>query len=102
MSEFRFDKEEYINRINLVMEQNGIFANELDSDTDMELDSLSIVSILVCLENEFDFAFPDDELLNVPQVYNDFVQFVLDNIEKYFANNEPNATLPCKGGEYDA
>ena len=70
MNTNNFDKELYVKRINTVMEENGILTNEIDADEDLGLDSLTQVSLLVCFENEFDFEFPDDELVNIPQTYN--------------------------------
>ena len=91
-------QDELVNRINLVLEQNGIYTNELEMNTVMDLDSLTQISILVGFENEFDFEFLDGELIDVPQTYEGLVQLVLNHIAQ-FVYNEPNTTLICKGGE---
>lgn len=45
-------------RIVKVFEENGIMID--DFDTILEFDSLTFISIIVCLENEFNIIFPDD------------------------------------------
>ena len=73
---------EYLNRINTVLDQNGLFTNELESDTLLELDSLTLISIMISLENEFNISFPDDSLVEIPQTYQGLTQFVIANIDE--------------------
>ena len=99
MSNNNFDKELYINRINTIMEENGILVEEIDSEEDLNLDSLTQVSLLVCFEDEFGFEFSEDDLVDVPQTYNGLVQFVLKNIACLNDSKEQNAIFLSKGGE---
>lgn len=81
------------------MEENGILTNEIDADEELDLDSLTQVSLLVCFENEFDFEFPDDELVDISQTYNGLVQLVLKNIAHTNESKEENAISLSGGGE---
>ena len=94
-----YNIEKYIERVDLVMEQNGILTNEIDAEEDLDLDSLTQISLLVCFENEFCIQFPDEALINIPQTYNVLVQLVLKNIELKNDDNEHNALFFPGGGE---
>ena len=49
----------------LVVDQTGVSADELDMDTslmnDLEADSLDAVEIIMAIEEEFDIEVPDEE-----------------------------------------
>ena len=49
----------------LVVDQTGVSADELDMDTslmnDLEADSLDAVEIIMAIEDEFDIEIPDEE-----------------------------------------
>ena len=49
----------------LIIEQTGVSADELDMDTslvnDLEADSLEAVEIIMALEDEFDIEIPDED-----------------------------------------
>ena len=49
----------------LVVDQTGVSADELDMDTslmnDLEADSLDAVEIIMAIEEEFDIEIPDEE-----------------------------------------
>lgn len=92
-------KAVYIERINKVMGENGILINEFDADERLELDSLTQVSLLVCFENEFDFEFPDSELLEIPETYNGLVQLVLKNLGFISTTDDRHASSLVKGGD---
>ena len=94
------DQELYINRIHAVMEQNGLFPDEITNDESLDLDSLSQTSLLVCFENEFGFEFSDEELSNIPSTYDGLVQLVLRNIES-LTESKDNNIISCKGGGFD-
>ncbi len=49
------------NKIRKILDENGIYiADNLDEKLD--LDSITFISVIVCLENEFEVDIPDDYL----------------------------------------
>ena len=90
-------QEMYVGRINKVMVENGLLIDEINADEQLELDSLTQVSLLVSFENEFGFEFPDSELLDIPKTYNGLVQLVLRNVA-YVNNADDNYLSSLKKG----
>lgn len=80
--------------------ENGIFYDEIQPDENLNLDSLTLVSLLVCLENELNIEFPDEYLINIPQTFNGMFQLVL-NIITHSNGDEENAILLLEGGTVD-
>lgn len=72
------------NRIIKILEENGIYVSE-DWDEELEFDSITFISTIVCLEEEFNIEMPDDFLL-----FENFKTFRLymDNIEKILSTND--------------
>lgn len=72
------------NRIINVLEENGIYVSE-DWDEELEFDSITFISTIVCLEEEFNIEMPDDFLL-----FENFKTFRLymDNIDKILSTND--------------
>lgn len=93
------DESVILEKINKVFFENGIFSNEVSKDEYLDLDSLTQVSLLVCFENELNFVFSDESLINLPQTYEGLVQLVFNNIKCSLAGNEENTLLPCEGGD---
>ena len=52
---------QYMNKIVEVLEQNGIYISD-DWDEELEFDSITFISTIVCLEEAFDIDVPDDLL----------------------------------------
>lgn len=52
----------FVNKIIDVLEQNGIYISD-DWDEELEFDSITFISTVVCLEEVFDVEVPDDMLL---------------------------------------
>lgn len=50
------------NRIIKILEENGIYVSD-DWDEELEFDSITFISTIVCLEEEFNIEIPDDFLL---------------------------------------
>ncbi|MGI6364588.1 MAG: acyl carrier protein [Bacillota bacterium] len=65
--------------IKLIAEQAGVaedsIKGETDLQSDLELDSLDIMDLLLVLEEEFDLQIPDEELSNI-QTVNDIVNYI--------------------------
>ena len=72
------------NRIIKILEENGIYVSE-DWDEKLEFDSITFISTIVCLEEEFNIEMPDDFLL-----FENFKTFRLymDNIDKILSTND--------------
>lgn len=72
------------NRIIKILEENGIYVSE-DWDEELEFDSITFISTIVCLEEEFNIEMPDDFLL-----FENFKTFRLymDNIDKILSTND--------------
>lgn len=68
--------------IKLVADQAGVAEGDISGETslqsDLDLDSLDIMDLLLVLEEEFDMQIPDEELSKI-QTINDIVTY----IEKY-------------------
>ncbi|MBE6891341.1 MAG: hypothetical protein E7481_04865 [Ruminococcaceae bacterium] len=50
------------NRIIKILEDNGIYVSD-DWDEELEFDSITFISTIVCFEDEFNIEIPDDFLL---------------------------------------
>jgi acyl carrier protein len=65
--------------IKLIAEQAGVAEDSIKGETelqsDLELDSLDIMDLLLVLEEEFDLQIPDEELSNI-QTVNDIVNYI--------------------------
>lgn len=65
--------------VKLIADQAGIGENEIRGETnlqsDLELDSLDIMDLLLVLEEEFDMQIPDEELSKI-QTVNDIVYYI--------------------------
>lgn len=72
------------NRMIKILEENGIYVSD-DWDEELEFDSITFISTIVCLENEFNFEVPDD-LLSIEN-FKTFRMY-LDNIEKILSTND--------------
>ena len=72
------------NRIIRILEDNGIYVAD-DWDEELEFDSITFISTIVCLEEEFNIEIPDDFLL-----FENFKTFRLymDNIDKILSAND--------------
>ena len=72
------------NRIIRILEENGIYVSD-DWDEELEFDSITFISTIVCLEEEFNIEIPDDFLL-----FENFKTFRLymDNIDKILSTND--------------
>ncbi len=49
------------NQIRKILDENGIYVSE-NQDEKLELDSITFISIIVCIENELGIEIPDDYL----------------------------------------
>ncbi len=65
--------------IRLIADQAGVAESEIKGDTnlqtDLELDSLDIMDLLLVMEEEFDMQIPDEELSKI-QTVNDIVAYI--------------------------
>ena len=55
-------EEQLYDKIINILEENGIYVSD-DWDEELEFDSITFISTIVCLEEEFDIEVPDDFLL---------------------------------------
>lgn len=71
------------NRIIKILEENGIFVSN-DWDEELDFDSITFISTIVCLEEEFNIEIPDDFLL-----FENFKTFRLymENIAQILSEN---------------
>lgn len=71
------------NRIIKILEENGIFVSN-DWDEELDFDSITFISTIVCLEEEFNIEIPDDFLL-----FENFKTFRLymENIAQILSGN---------------
>lgn len=64
-------------KINKIFEVNGIQIDSLNSKYEiLDIDSLSFISIMVDIENEFQIEIPENYFGKVPESYNDFVEMI--------------------------
>ncbi|MDD6261771.1 MAG: hypothetical protein PUA83_01620 [Clostridiales bacterium] len=84
-------------KVKKVFAENGIYSDEIMPDEYLDLDSLTLVSLLVCLENELDFVFPDEYLYEIPQTFRGLFQLVLNCIVSP-NSNEKNTLNLLEGG----
>lgn len=65
--------------IKLIADQAGVAEDSIKGETnlqsDLELDSLDIMDLLLVLEEEFDLQIPDEELSNI-QTVDDIVNYI--------------------------
>ncbi len=65
--------------ISLIADQAGVAESEIKGETnlqtDLELDSLDIMDLLLVMEEEFDMQIPDEELSKI-QTVNDIVAYI--------------------------
>lgn len=75
------------NRIIKILEENGIYVSD-DWDEELEFDSITFISTIVCLEDEFNIEIPDDFLL-----FENFKTFRLymENIAQILSANDIEA-----------
>jgi acyl carrier protein len=64
-------------KVAVVMDQNGLIIDSDDLDSSLEVDSITFMSIIVGLEEEFGIVIPEGELVNIPQSYRQFIDMVL-------------------------
>lgn len=71
------------NKIIKILEENGIYVSD-DWDEELEFDSITFISTIVCLEEEFNIEIPDDFLL-----FENFKTFRLyiDNLHKILSTH---------------
>jgi len=71
------DKNELRKRLKTVFEENGIFIPIEDEYTALDLDSLQMISLIVCIENKFDIIFPEDYISNaVLSTFRDYYEIL--------------------------
>ena len=72
------------NKITKILEENGIYVSD-DWDEKLEFDSITFISTIVCLEEEFNIEIPDDFLL-----FENFKTFRLyiENIAQILSEND--------------
>ena len=77
-------KTQLQNRIIKILEENGIYVSD-DWDEELEFDSITFISTIVCLEEEFNIKIPDDFLL-----FESFKTFRLymENIAQILSEND--------------
>lgn len=64
-------------KINKIFETNGIQIDSLGNKYEaLDIDSLSFISVMVDIENEFQIEIPEDYFGKVPESYNDFIEMV--------------------------
>ena len=69
-----------------ILQENGIYIDDSERDVDLEIDSLSIVSIIVSIEEHFQIYMPDHYLSdNSLKTVNDFYKCISE------LQNIPNA-----------
>lgn len=96
-----FEKNvEIFEKIKIVFKENGIYPDEITPDEYLDLDSLTQVSLLVCLEDELNFVFPDECLIDIPQTFIGLFQLVLSCVDNPNGNEE-NTMLLLEGGGID-
>ena len=66
------------NRVKTILEQNGIFFYD-DIEENFDLDSLTYISILVELENEFQIEIPEQYLTKRINTFKVFCDMVREN-----------------------
>ena len=64
-----------------ILEENGIYISE-DLDADLDMDSITFISIIVCFENQLGIYIPDEYLtIDKFKTINDFVKNITEIIE---------------------
>lgn len=61
--------------ISEILDQNGIFLEE-DMTMNLDMDSLTFISIIVGIESTFNIDIPEKFLIKKPVTYNDFYEFI--------------------------
>ena len=63
--------------LKLSFEENDIyFYNDIDKNEDLDLNSLTLISLIVSLEKHCEIDFPSEILLETPKTYNDFYELI--------------------------
>lgn len=57
------------------MEENGVYFFENLMDEELDIDSLTFISIIVSIEEKLNIEIDNELLIEYPKTYNDFVQF---------------------------
>ncbi|MGQ2287752.1 hypothetical protein ACT5YT_10945 [Leuconostoc suionicum] len=73
------NRKEIKNCIEKIFIQNGIFINE---DEKIQIDSLKTTVLLLDLESEFNFSFPDEVISKVPNYTKSEFSFLVSNLVK--------------------
>ncbi len=78
-----FSKEEVLEGLaELITDETGIAAEEVELDKsfsdDLDIDSISMMTIVVNAEEKFGVSIPDDEVKNLVKV-SDAVNYIADN-----------------------
>jgi len=71
-----YEAELITTKIQDILEQNGIFLGMYSEHDSLDMDSLTIISVLVSLENEFDIEFDDSLLVELPQTFKQLADVV--------------------------
>lgn len=58
-----------------VFQENGIYMYN-DKDDDLDIDSITFISLIVFIEKRFNIIIPDEMLIESPKTYNQFSEFI--------------------------
>lgn len=77
------------NKIRKILDENGIYISD-NPNENLDLDSITFISIIVCLENELEIEVPDDYLLiDKFMTFNNYV----DNVKFILGMEEEKQTI---------
>ncbi len=76
---------EMVNVLSKCFEENGIIIN--DWNEELEMDSIQYISLIVCIEQNFEFEYPDELLLNnssitFNKIYTDILEIMSEKTVK--------------------
>lgn len=77
------NKKEIKNVLINVMEENGVYFFEDLMDEELDIDSLTFISIIVGIEEKLNIEIDNKLLIEYPKTYNDFIIFIEKALESY-------------------